>query len=39
MGGVIRPTVAKIFLAGRIADAHRFLESDQQVGKVIVIVD
>jgi NADPH2:quinone reductase len=37
--GVIRPIVARTFPLERIADAHRFLESDQQVGKIVVTVD
>jgi NADPH:quinone reductase-like Zn-dependent oxidoreductase len=37
--GVIRPLIAATFPLDQIVDAHRFLESGEQVGKVIVTVD
>jgi NADPH:quinone reductase-like Zn-dependent oxidoreductase len=36
--GHLRPIVAKTFPLAQIADAHRFLESNQQVGKIVVTV-
>ncbi|MCC6632299.1 MAG: zinc-dependent alcohol dehydrogenase family protein [Gammaproteobacteria bacterium] len=35
-GGHLRPVVAKTFTLDDIVEAHRYLESNQQVGKVIV---
>ena len=35
-GGQLRPVIAKTFPLRDIVDAHRFLESNQQVGKIIV---
>jgi NADPH:quinone reductase-like Zn-dependent oxidoreductase len=32
----LKPVVAKTFPFAQIADAHRYLESNQQVGKVVV---
>jgi NADPH:quinone reductase-like Zn-dependent oxidoreductase len=34
--GQLKPVIAKTFPLAQIAEAHRFLESNQQVGKVIV---
>lgn len=34
--GTLRPMVAKAFPFERIADAHRYLESNEQFGKVVV---
>jgi NADPH:quinone reductase-like Zn-dependent oxidoreductase len=34
--GHLKPVVAKTFPFAQIADAHRYLESNQQVGKVVV---
>lgn len=34
--GVLKPVIAKQFPLERIADAHRFMESNQQVGKIVV---
>ncbi len=36
--GHLRPVVAKTFPLAQIADAHRYLESNQQVGKIVVTV-
>jgi NADPH:quinone reductase-like Zn-dependent oxidoreductase len=36
--GAFRPRVAKVFTFAQIVDAHRYLESNQQVGKVVVEV-
>ena len=36
--GALRPKIAKIFPFDQIADAHRFLEANSHVGKVVVIV-
>ncbi len=36
--GSLQPTVARTFAFDQIADAHRFLESGEQVGKIIVTV-
>jgi NADPH:quinone reductase-like Zn-dependent oxidoreductase len=35
-GGHLRPVVAKTFSLDDIVEAHRYLESNQQVGKIIV---
>lgn len=37
--GAMRPVIAATFPFDRIADAHRFLEANGQVGKVVVTVD
>ncbi len=34
--GAFRPTVARTFAFDRIAEAHRFIEAGEQVGKVVV---
>ena len=36
--GSLRPLVARTFPLDRIVEAHRFLESNQQIGKVVVTV-
>jgi NADPH:quinone reductase-like Zn-dependent oxidoreductase len=36
--GTLKPIVAKTFPLGEIVEAHRYLESNQQVGKVVVTV-
>jgi len=36
--GHLRPVIARTFPLGQIAEAHRYLESNQQVGKVVVTV-
>jgi NADPH:quinone reductase-like Zn-dependent oxidoreductase len=36
--GHLKPIVAKTFPLSQIADAHRFLESNQQIGKIVVTV-
>lgn len=34
--GTLKPVIAKQFPLEQIADAHRFMESNQQVGKIVV---
>ncbi len=34
--GAFHPTIARVFPFDRIADAHRFVEAGEQVGKVVV---
>ena len=34
----LRPTIARTFALDQIADAHRFIEAGEQVGKIIVTV-
>ena len=34
--GSLKPIVAKTFPLGEIIEAHRYLESNQQIGKVVV---
>jgi NADPH:quinone reductase-like Zn-dependent oxidoreductase len=34
--GTLRPTIARSFVFNQIADAHRFLEAGDQVGKIVV---
>jgi NADPH:quinone reductase-like Zn-dependent oxidoreductase len=36
--GSLKPIIAKTFPLEQIVEAHRFLESNQQVGKVVVTV-
>ena len=36
--GVFKPLVARTFPLEQIVEAHRFLESNQQIGKVVVTV-
>lgn len=36
--GALRPTIARTFAFDNIADAHRFIESGEQIGKIIVTV-
>ncbi|MGC2410493.1 MAG: zinc-dependent alcohol dehydrogenase family protein [Methyloceanibacter sp.] len=37
-GGKLKPVIAKVFPFDRIVDAHRYLESNEQLGKIIVTV-
>lgn len=34
--GRLRPVIAKTFPLAQIVDAHRYLESNQQIGKIAV---
>jgi NADPH:quinone reductase-like Zn-dependent oxidoreductase len=36
--GSLKPVIAKTFPLEQIVEAHRYLESNQQVGKVVVTV-
>jgi NADPH:quinone reductase-like Zn-dependent oxidoreductase len=36
--GTLRPTIARTFPFEKIADAHRFIEAGEQIGKVVVTV-
>lgn len=36
--GALKPMIAKKFAFEQIVDAHRFLESNQQIGKIVVTV-
>jgi NADPH:quinone reductase-like Zn-dependent oxidoreductase len=36
--GRLKPVIAKTFPLGQIVDAHRYLESNQQLGKIVVTV-
>jgi NADPH:quinone reductase-like Zn-dependent oxidoreductase len=36
--GYLKPVIAKTFPLSQIADAHRYLESNQHVGKIVVTV-
>lgn len=36
--GVLKPVIARTFTFDQIQDAHRFMESNEQIGKVIVTV-
>jgi len=36
--GALRPTIARTFTFDQIADAHRFLEAGEHVGKIVVTV-
>ena len=35
-GGELKPVVAKTFALDDIVEAHRYLESNQQFGKIVV---
>ena len=37
--GVFTPRIAKTFPLSQVADAHRYMESNEQVGKVVVTVE
>jgi NADPH:quinone reductase-like Zn-dependent oxidoreductase len=37
--GKLKPVIAKTFPFDQIVDAHRFMESNEQIGKIVVIVD
>jgi NADPH:quinone reductase-like Zn-dependent oxidoreductase len=37
-GGQLRPIVSRTFPLGQIGEAHRYLESNQQIGKIVVTV-
>jgi NADPH:quinone reductase-like Zn-dependent oxidoreductase len=36
--GKLKPLIAKTFPLDKIVDAHRYLESNQQIGKIVVTV-
>lgn len=36
--GKFKPIVAKTFPLAEIVEAHRYLESNQQIGKIVVMV-
>jgi NADPH:quinone reductase-like Zn-dependent oxidoreductase len=36
--GALRPTIARTFVFDNIADAHRFIEAGEQIGKIVVTV-
>jgi NADPH:quinone reductase-like Zn-dependent oxidoreductase len=36
--GALRPIIAKVFPLSDIQNAHRFLEANQQIGKIVVTV-
>ena len=36
--GLLRPIIAKVFHFDEIAEAHRYLKSNQQIGKIVVTV-
>lgn len=37
--GTLKPVIAKTFPLDKIVDAHRYMESNEQIGKIIVTVD
>jgi len=37
--GTLKPVIAKTFPLSQIVEAHRYLEANQQVGKVVVTID
>jgi NADPH:quinone reductase-like Zn-dependent oxidoreductase len=37
--GTLKPVIAKTFPLSQIVEAHRYLEGNQQVGKIVVTVD
>ena len=36
--GQLKPIIAKTFTFDQIVEAHRYLESNQQIGKIVVVV-
>jgi NADPH:quinone reductase len=36
--GVLKPVIAKTFKLDEIAEAHRYMESNEQIGKIVVTV-
>jgi len=36
--GKLKPTIAKIFKLEQVVDAHRYMESNQQIGKIVLEV-
>ena len=36
--GTLAPKIARVFPFAQIQDAHRYLESNEQIGKVVVTV-
>jgi len=36
--GSLRPVIAKTFPFDQIVEAHRFLESNEQLGKIVVTI-
>jgi NADPH:quinone reductase-like Zn-dependent oxidoreductase len=36
--GKLKPAIAKIFPFEQIVEAHRYLESNQQIGKIVVTI-
>ena len=36
--GALKPVIARTFPLEKIVDAHRFMESNQQMGKIVVTV-
>lgn len=37
--GALKPIIARTFKLGEIVEAHRYLEANQQIGKIVVTVD
>ena len=37
-GGALKPVIAKTFPLDQIIEAHRYMESNQQIGKIVVTV-
>jgi len=37
--GALKPTIAKVFRFDEIAESHRYMESNSQIGKIVVKVD
>ncbi|HKH20520.1 MAG TPA: zinc-binding dehydrogenase, partial [Gammaproteobacteria bacterium] len=36
--GKLKPIIAKTFPLEQIVEAHRFMESNQQIGKIVVTI-
>ena len=36
--GELKPIIARTFTLDQIVDAHRFMESNEQIGKIVVTV-
>jgi NADPH:quinone reductase-like Zn-dependent oxidoreductase len=38
MDGSFKPTIARTFLFDQTVEAYRYLESNQQIGKIVITV-
>jgi NADPH:quinone reductase len=36
--GTLQPVIARVFPLNKIVEAHRYMESNEQIGKIVVTV-